>query len=389
MLVVVSGALANKPFNGGEAWVRMSWIRGLERMGCLVYFLEEIAARTCVDADGAPAPFERSVNLDYFKKVGAEFDLIGRAALVCDDESASAGASLRDLDHLVASADLLVNISGHLQMPRLFRPIRRKAYVDIDPGFTQYWHDAGVSGARLDGHDLYYTIGENIGRPDCPIPTSGIEWRPIRQPVVLEDWADTGRASKFDRFTTIASWRGAFGPVEAGGRRFGLKLHEFRKIVDLPQRAGLDFEIALDIHPADVKDRESLLSHGWRIVDPRAAVGDPLDFRRYVQQSGAEFSVAQGIYVETNSGWFSDRTVRYLASGRPALVQDTGFSQHLPVGQGLLSFSTLEEAIDRARQIAADYGAHATAARTIAAQYFDAGVVLPRLLDDAMVKSRI
>ena len=385
MLVVVSGALANKPFNGGEAWVRLSWLRGLERLGCLVYFVEQIDPETCVDAAGAQADFDESVNLSYFKKVIAGFGLAGRAALVCTDESVSFGAGLADLDHLVQSADVLVNISGHLRMPRLFQRVRRKLYIDIDPGFTQYWHDAGVSGANLIGHDLYYTIGENIGSPDCPIPTTGIEWRPIRQPVVLEDWAVAGSRSTFDRFTTIASWRGVFGPVEAGGRRFGLKVHEFRKIIDLPRRAGLEFEIALDIHPADHKDREALQSHGWHIVDPRRASGDPFDFRRYVQQSGAEFSVAQGIYVETNSGWFSDRTVRYLASGRPALVQDTGFSRRLPVGRGLVAFRTLEEAVEGARQIAADYEAHSMAAWAIAAEYFDARAVLPRLLDDAMV----
>lgn len=387
MFVVISGALANKPFNGGEAWVRLSWLRGFERLGCQVYFLEQIGPETCVDAEGAPAAFDESVNLAYFKKVIAEFGLEGRAALVCTDESASFGASLGDLDHLVQGADLLVNVSGHLRMPRLFQRLRRKAYIDIDPGFTQYWHDAGVSGASLDGHDLYYTIGENIGSADCPIPTAGLEWRPIRQPVVLEDWPVTGSSSAFDRFTTIASWRGAFGPVEAGGRRFGLKVHEFRKMIDLPRRAGLEFEIALDIHPADHKDRDALLAHGWRLVDPKVASSDPFDFRRYVQQSGAEFSVAQGIYVETNSGWFSDRTVRYLASGRPALVQDTGFSRRMPVGRGLVAFRTLDEAVEGARQIAADYEAHATAARAIAAEYFDSGVVLPRLLDDAMVGS--
>src|SRR5688572_12465172 len=210
MLVVVSGALANKPFNGGEAWVRLSWLRGFERTGCLVYFLEQIGPETCVDAGGMPVPFDESVNLAYFRKVIAEFGLEGRAALVCSDESSSVGARLADLDHLVQSADLLVNISGHLRMPRLFQRMRRKVYIDIDPGFTQYWHDAGVSGANLNGHDLYYTIGENIGSPDCPIPTTGIEWRPIRQPVVLEDWAVAGNLSTFDRFTTIASWRGVF-----------------------------------------------------------------------------------------------------------------------------------------------------------------------------------
>jgi hypothetical protein len=383
MLILISGALANRPSNGGGAWVRLSWLRGFERLGCQIYFLEQIRSENCVDANGAPASFENSVNLAYFQSVTAEFGLAGRAALICDDGSKVYGASLPDLEHITQSADLLVNITGHLTIPRLFQGARRKAYIDIDPGFTQYWHDAGVSGAALEGHDLYYTIGENIGNADCPIPTAGFDWRPIRQPVVLEDWPIADRAAGLDRFTTIASGRGTFGPVDAGGHRFGLKVHEFRKVFELPQRTGLAFEIALDIHPGDSRDRDALSAHSWRIVDPRRASGSPADFRRYVQQSGAEFSVAQGIYVETNSGWFSDRTVRYLASGRPALVQDTGFSQQLRTGLGLVTFRTLDEAVEGAQQVAMNYEAHALAARAIAEEYFDSSVVLPRLLDDA------
>ena len=385
MFILVSGAIANKPFNGGEAWVRLSWLRGFEQLGCQVYFLEQIHPATCVDSEGAPTTFGASVNLAYFKEVVAAFGLDGRAALVCEDESATYGASLPELDHVVRSADLLVNISGHLRMPRLFEGPRRKAYIDIDPGFTQYWHAGGIGGANLEGHDVHYTIGENIGTVDCAIPTAGVRWLPIRQPVVLEDWAIPGAAPAFDRFTTIASWRGAFGQVEAGGRRFGLKVHEFRKMIDLPRRAAQEFEIALDIHPADARDRDALLSHGWRLVDPKVASGDPSAFRRYIQQSGAELSVAQGIYVETNSGWFSDRTVRYLASGKPALVQDTGFTRHLPSGQGLLAFHTIEEAAEGARRIARDYDEHSMAAAAIARDCFDARAVLPRLLDTVKV----
>ena len=389
MLVIVAGALANKPFNGGEAWVRMSWLRGFEQLGCQVYFLEQIAPQTCVDEQGAPSSFEDSVNLAYFQEVVAALGFEGRAALACEDESSVAGARFPDLDQVTRSADLMVNISGHLRMPRLFNGPRVKAYVDIDPGFTQYWHAEGINGASLAGHDLYYTIGENIGGPECPIPSGGFDWRPVRQPVLLEDWPFVDPHAGFNRFTTIASWRGSFGQVEAGGRRFGLKVHEFRKVIDLPRLAGLDFEIALDIHPADVRDRDSLLAHGWRLVDPKAASGDPFDFRRYVQQSGAEFSVAQGIYVETNSGWFSDRTVRYLASGKPALVQDTGFSRHLPVGRGLMTFRTPQEAADGARHIAREYEAHAEAARAIATDFFKSDIVLGKVLDDVKAVARI
>jgi hypothetical protein len=287
--------------------------------------------------------------------------------------------SYAELLEIAESAVLLVNISGHLDHGPILQRVARKAYVDLDPGFTQFWHEEGNAGARLAGHDYYFTCGENIGRPGCTIPTGGIEWLALPPPVVLDEWpvASNGDAS---RFTTIASWRGSYGRIEREGKVFGLKVHEFRKFLELPERLPWRFEIALDVHPDDASDLEALRSHGWQIVDPRTAAPDPDAFRRYVQGSGAEFSVAQGIYVETESGWFSDRTVRYLASGKPVLVQDTGFSRNYPVGEGLLAFRTLEEAVEGATRIGSDYEAHSRAARALAEEYFDSDKVLARFL---------
>jgi hypothetical protein len=378
--IIVSGAIANKYRNGGEAWVRLSWALGLQRLGFRVYFVEQIGHAACVDATGASAAFEDCVNLAYFKQIIDQFGLSGSAALIYENGEQIHGMAYAELLEIAAAADLLVNISGHLCLEPLVRRLRRKAYVDLDPGFTQFWHAAGNAGARLAGHDFYFTVGENIGTPSCPIPTGDIRWRPTRQPVVLEHWPVSEGAA--NRFTSVASWRGPYGPVEHAGRTYGLKVHEWRKFVELPERAPQVFEIALDIHPADEKDMRLLRSHGWRIVAPRAIAPDPNAFRRYVQASGAEFSVAQGIYVETESGWFSDRTVRYLASGKPVLVQDTGFSRNLPTGQGLVSFRTLEQAIDGASRIARDYEEHCQAARGIAEMYFDSDLVLGRLIEE-------
>ena len=154
-------------------------------------------------------------------------------------------------------------------------------------------------------------------------------------------------------------------------------------MLDLPERTGLAFEIALDTRGDDVP-RRLLERHGWSVVEPASVAADPDSFRRYVQGSWAEFSVAKGAYVETSTGWFSERTARYLASGRPALVQDTGFSRTLPVGEGLLAFRTLEEAVGGAQRIAADYESHRRAARAIAEEYFDSDTLLTRLLEDAI-----
>jgi hypothetical protein len=378
---IVSGALANKPFNGGNAWTRLSWVLGLRRLGLNVLFVEEIDESNCVDDIGAPTTFENSANLAYFRSTMAQFGLASASALICDGGKRIHGLALSELIREACQARLLFNLSGHLKLPELKNAAACKVYYDDDPGFTQFWRVAGHAEARLDGHDFYFTIGANIGAPDCVIPTGEITWRHTRPPVMLSEWPVCGTKS-FDRFTTVASWRGAYGPVQFGGKTYGLKVHEFRKFLDLPSRSGLRFEIALQIHPGDQKDMDALRYHGWQIVDPKNVAGSPDAYRRYLQASSAEFSVAQAIYVDTNSGWFSDRTARYLASGRPALVQDTGFSRHIPVGEGLLTFHTLEEGIEGAARIERDYEKHCRAARRLAEECFDSGKIIGRLLEE-------
>jgi hypothetical protein len=383
-MIVVGGAIANKYRQGGEAWVRLSWLIGFQKLGHSVHFIEQIDPAHCLDAAGQVVPFEQSVQREYFQSVFEQFGLRDVATLVLGDGEQTLGLAFTELTDLMRSADLLVNISGHVTSQALLRGPRLRAYIDIDPGFTQFWHHAGDAGARLAGHDLFFTIGENIGTPSCPIPTDGIPWRPTRQPVVLEHWPVVTPPIEADRrFTTIANWRGPFGPVQFDGRTFGLKVHEFRKFINLPEFAPSRFAIALAIHPADGKDLAALQQQGWRIDDPTLVADDPLHFRKYVQGSAAEFSVAQRIYVDTHSGWFSDRTVRYLASGRPALVQETGASRQLPVGEGLLTFSSLEDAATGIREIVQNYTHHCAAARDIAERHFRSDFVLGGLYDDA------
>jgi hypothetical protein len=382
--VVVAGALANKPANGGEAWVRMSWARGLERLGCDITFVEQIAGANCTDDEGRPAPLASSANLRWFRDVTAAFGLGAKAMLLCDTGEMD-GIPLKEMLDIAAAADLLVNISGHLAHPKLKGAFRNRAFVDIDPGFTQFWHDDGNRAARLAGHQRHFTIGENIGSPDCPIPTGEFTWTATRQPVVLEDWPSVPPPAGDLSFTTVATWRGPYGSIERDRRRFGLKAHEFRKYLTMPHHIDAGFSAALAIHPDEETDIDLLHHHGWHLADPRRAAGTPESFKRFVVASAAEFSVAQGIYVETQSGWFSDRTTRYLATGRPALVQDTGFSRRIPSDKGLVAFSTLAEAVRGAQGIIDDYDAHATAARAIAESYFDSDVILPRFLDQCEV----
>ena len=365
--ILLAGAVANKAGQGGEAWVRLNWLLGLRQLGFDVHFVEQLQP-------GAPAGAA-----DFFNATMQRHGLAECATLL-DGNRAVCGLPLARVRRFAAEADALVNISGHLSHSDIFEKIRRRVYVDIDPGFTQIWHSQGAK-LGLENHDEHFTIGENIGTAECPIPTCGFAWKKVRPPVVLDAWPAVEGAN-FDRFTTIANWRGSYGPLEFEGRTFGLKVHEFRKCIALPHETGLPFEIALRIHPGDHKDRMALDNAGWQLTDPALASESADAFRNFVRASGAEFSVAQGVYVHTRSGWFSDRTAVYLASGRPALVQDTGFSRHLPAAKGLIAFSTPEEAAHAAREIVGDYSAHCRAAREVAEEFFDSREVLGKFIGD-------
>jgi hypothetical protein len=381
-VAIVGGAIANKPFNGGEAWVRLSWVLGLARLGFDTYFAEELATAGCVDEHGRPAPFAKSANRRYFDRVTRDFALDGRVSLLCDGGSQSAGLDRERLLEIASEAELLVNVSGHLRSPELLAGPRTRLYVDLDPGFTQSWHADPTVEFELRDHDHYATVGLAIGRPSCRIPDCGIDWIPTLPPVLLDRFpAQPPPPPGPVRFTTVASWRSPFGTVALDGESTSLKHHQFRRVVDLPRRArGASFEIALAIDAADARDLEALREHGWDIADPRHVASDPQGFREYVSASGAEFSVAQGVYVEGRSGWFSDRTAAYLASGRPALVQDTGVGDHVATGAGLLTFGDYEDAVAGVDRIATDYAAQSAAARAFAEAELDSDVVLTRLL---------
>jgi hypothetical protein len=364
--VIVAGVLAGKPRNGGEAWVRLTWALGLRQLGYEVVLAEQLA-------DPTPAACA------WFEEVTSRYGLAGAACLVHGDGPQTNGLALDDLVARAERAALLVNLSGHLELPAVLERVAARLYVDLDPGYTQLWHEAGDPGARLAGHDAFATVGAKLGTPGCSLPTCGLPWRPVRPPVLLDAWPAVPPLLD-GAFTTVASWRNPLGTIDHGGRTFGAKAHAFRRLAQLPAHVGTRFEIALAIDPADTPDREALLEAGWTLADPGAVAGEPEAFREYVRASLAEFSVAQPLYVETGSGWFSDRTAHYLASGRPALVEDTELEPDLPTGEGLLTFRTLEEAAAGAREIACDPAAHGRAARALAERELSSDVVLGELM---------
>ena len=199
-VVIVSGALANKPYNGGNAWSRLSWLHGFRQLGFDVHFVEQIGRDACTDSNGQICPFKRSINLEFFQKVMSQFGLTEVSSLIYRDGQEVHGLPIQALAALAQRGSLLFNLGGHLVLPQIRDKVTCKVYYDDDPGFTQFWHASGNPGARLWDHDFYFTIGENIGKPGCPIPTGGLTWHHTRVPVVLDDWP-LAPVERFDRFT--------------------------------------------------------------------------------------------------------------------------------------------------------------------------------------------
>jgi hypothetical protein len=372
--IIVSGMIAGDPFQGGATWAVLQYVLGLRRLGHDVAFVEPIApASTSPDAVLAD-----STNAGYFLDVVRRFDLCGRAALLRQDTHDTVGMSYDALVHWAASADLLINISGMLRDPQLFDSVRRRVYLDLDPAFNQLWHAAEGIDVRFEGHTHFVTIGVKIGSPGCEVPTCGRTWIPTLQPIVLDEWPATP-GNPQGAWTTVGNWRG-YGSITYRGQRFGQKAHSLREFIHLPRRTQEQLVLALSIHPGEVNDLAALADNGWRLVNPADVTATPDDYQRFIQGSKAEFGIAKSGYVASRCGWFSDRSICYLASGRPVLAQDTGLAGILPSGEGLITFSTPDEAVAGIDVISSNYQPHANAARQLAEQYFDSSRVLGRLL---------
>jgi hypothetical protein len=377
--VVVAGALAQRPHVGGHTWVFLQYLLGLRRLGWDVLFVDRLEPGMCVGEDGEPSSLAESVNLRYLADVMERFGLRENWSLLYDGGRDVAGLGRDEVIERTAGSALLINVMGYLEDEEVLAAAPLRVFLDIDPGFGQIWKELGLHDI-FRGHDRFLTVGNRIGSPDCEVPDCGLDWIPILPPVELAEWP--AQSDGGGRFTSVASWRGAFGPLEYEGRTLGLRVHEFRRFFELPERSAAEFEVALDIDEAETKDLRALRGHGWELADPRQVAGDPWRYRDYIQRSAAELMVAKNMYVETRSGWFSDRSACYLASGRPVLAQDTGLDGLLPTGEGLIIFSTLEEAVAGVEEISRDYERHSRAARQIAEEHLATERILPRLLEE-------
>jgi hypothetical protein len=375
--IVVAGALAQRPRQAGHTWVFLQYLLGFRRLGWEVLFLDSLEPEMCVDKAGQPCTLEQSINLQYFLEVMKGFGFADAFALAYRQGQHFIGLSRQKVVEQTRNSAFLFNVMGFLADAEILDAAPHRVYFDIDPGFPHMWQALGLY-KFFEGHDTYVTIGENIGRDDCTIPTCGLPWITTAQPIVLEQWPIVPERGKY--FTSIGAWRGPYAPVEYEGRTYGLRVHEFRKFITLPRLTSRPFQVALDIHPAEVKDLALLQENDWSLVDPVTVARDPQAYQEFIRGSRAEFLVAKNMYVQSKSGWFSDRSICYLASGKPVLAQDTGIRRLYPTGEGLICYSTLDEAKAGVEELDRNYARHAKAARALAEEYFASDKVLRRLL---------
>jgi hypothetical protein len=364
--ILFSGMVAGDPEQGGASWAVLQYVLGLRGLGHDVYLVEPVDRLE-----------PRSVR--YFSELVRDFALDGHAALLVRGGTESCGIPYRELVRLARSADVVFNVSGMLRDEELVGPAPLRVYLDLDPAFNQLWHAVDRFDMGFGLHNRFATVGLELGAPGCPVPTCGREWIETLPPVFLPHWSPA-KALETDGFTTVGNWRG-YGSILWNGKRYGQKAHSLRRIVALPELTNERLALALAIHAEETEDLRSLHRHGWELIDPSCAAGSPQRYAAFVRGSKGELGLAKEGYVESRCGWFSDRSACYLASGRPVVAQDTGFSRHLPVGEGLLSFTTAEEAAAAIGEIGADYERHAGAARALAEDMLDSTDVLERLLE--------
>jgi hypothetical protein len=370
---------------GGHFWVYLQYALGLKQLGCEVYWLEQV--RT--DGDGR-ADRER---IAAFAALMERFGLGGRFILYPQGGEGERGGppveyigiGRAEAEAVFRRADLLLNFHYAID-PALLACFRRTALVDIDPGLLQHWIGAGQ--LRVARHDLYLTTGETVGTPEARFPDCGFDWRHIRPPICLEAWPYTHDPA-CEAFTTVSNWWGHDDWIidDRGNNYENNKRVTFLEFAELPRLTRQPLELALYLSSTeqDTRDRRHMECRGWRIRHSTQVAGSPLMYQSYVQRSRGEFSCVKPSCIKFQNGWVSDRTLCYLASGKPAVVQHTGPSSFLPSGEGMFRFTTVQEAVDALAAVNADYPRHCRAAREIAETYFDAEKVLRDVLAHAGV----
>lgn len=367
--VVVSGTIAGVPAQGGATWAVVQYLLGLRRLGWDVHFVEPVSS--CSDRA-----------IDYLRNVATRFGFADSWCVLADDgEVATGAAGWSRLRAASRGADLLFDISGmamrSLAASAHVEAIPTRVFVDLDPGFVQWWGATDVD-IGFDGHTHFASLSDSIGASGSPIPDHGRRWVPFLPPVVLERWPVSVMQTT-PELTTVGHWR-SYGAVHRDGVRFGVRAHAVRDVADLPLHTNVPIRPAFAIHPEETADLELLERNGWEIRDPSTSTSSPDGYQRFVANSWAELGFAKEGYVRADTGWFSDRSAAYLASGRPVIALETGYSRRLPTGTGLMAFCDVDEGVRAIDAIGADYDAHRQAARAVAEEHLDSDRVLSGLL---------
>ncbi len=386
MRVVVTGLVATYPV-GGVAWDYLQYVDGFRALGCDVYYLED-TGQWLYDPVGKTFTADATASARYLAAALTSLDpALARRWALRGPDGRYHGLDEDAVARVCAGTDLFLNLSGACWLRDAYRAARVKAYVDTDPGYSQA-KIAAVDAGKADEsahfsvnlirqHDVFFTLGEGVGTPECTIPAVGLTWHPTRQPIVLDRWPV--RRTPDGAFTTVMSWKIEPTPPSFDGQTYGGKDVEFERFLDLPQRTQETLEVALS-GPAPC---DRLREAGWRVVDAGTVSATMTSYRDYILASRGELSVAKNVYVATRSGWFSTRSAAYLAAGKPVVVQDSGFTPYVPPGPGLHPFTTAEEAVAGLAAIRADYARACEHARELAATHFAADRICARLLADA------
>src|SRR5262245_21154199 len=383
--VIVAGYFVRFPI-GGYVWQALHYLLGFARLGCEALFYEDSGHYPLAfDPRSASSGEDYAFGVRRLGEVLDEFGLTGRWVFWDVRRNEFHGLTREETQRRFADADVSVNLAGVNRLGEWRRPSAR-IYLDIDPAFTQIRLENGDVNLRglLAEHDLFFTFGENVGTSRSPLPTGGFEWRPSRPPVVCDLWDGGPMLPSTDAaFTTIGKWDAVDRDVEFCGVRYHWrKSLAWQKFLDLPERTGERFELAMDVERIP-QDLQAVAGRGWAVRSPLSVSADPLAYRCYIQASKGEFSAAKDVNVRLRSGWFSDRSACYLAAGRPVVLEDTGFSDVLGTGRGLFAVRGLDDAVEAFSVIRADYAAHTAAARAVARESFEATRVLRPLLDAA------
>jgi hypothetical protein len=378
--VIVTGIMFWYPL-AGVACQFLHYLTGLRRLGYDAWYIED-SARFVYDPKINDFSPDASSNVEHVRQILEAHGFGSRWAFRGVYEGGRCyGMSESEILRLYRESDALLNVTGAQELREEHLACPERIYVESDPFAWQVRVAQGdqVAIDHLSTHTRHFTFGENLGAEDCDVPLERFTWRPTRQPVDLDLWAaDTPPG---ETFTTVTTWRNVGKDIHyRGDTYYWTKDREFEKFLDLPLKRSSGFELATRVSPV-IEDK--LRQHGWRLADSVKISGDVNTYRRYIQGSRGEFTVARDQYVRPNTGWFSDRSVCYLAAGRPVITQETGFSKYVTSGRGLFGFRTMEDILAAVDAIESDPVGQGRAARDVAAEFFANDKVLASLLERA------